>query len=101
MRICDPRVGRFMSVDPIAPNYPELAPYQFAGNAPIQAIDLDGNEATTAKIGGICYKGMCLNTAPYYEKRKPACSVLMIPSSILNLLAYLSRNPFSENTFST
>ncbi|MCZ4222508.1 RHS repeat domain-containing protein [Pedobacter rhodius] len=44
MRIYDPRVGRFLSVDPIANQYPELTPYQFASNTPIQAIDLDGLE---------------------------------------------------------
>jgi hypothetical protein len=32
-------------VDPIAAQYPELTPYQFASNTPIQAIDLDGLEA--------------------------------------------------------
>lgn len=45
MRIYDPRVGRFLSVDPITSKYPELTPYQFASNTPIQAIDLDGLEA--------------------------------------------------------
>lgn len=44
MRIYDPRLGKFLSVDPIAYDYPELSPYQFAGNTPIQAIDLDGLE---------------------------------------------------------
>jgi RHS repeat-associated protein len=43
-RIYDPRVGRFLSVDPITGKYPELTPYQFASNTPIQAIDLDGME---------------------------------------------------------
>ena len=33
-----------MSVDPLAPSYPWYAPYQFAGNTPIIAIDLDGLE---------------------------------------------------------
>ena len=37
-------VARFMSVDPLAPEYPWYTPYQFAGNTPIQAIDLDGLE---------------------------------------------------------
>jgi hypothetical protein len=37
-------VSRFLSVDPIAKQYPELTPYQFASNTPIQAIDLDGLE---------------------------------------------------------
>ena len=45
MRIYDPRIGKFLSVDPITSNYPELTPYQFASNTPIQAIDLDGLEA--------------------------------------------------------
>ena len=36
--------SRFLSVDPIAREYPELTPYQFAGNTPIQAIDMDGLE---------------------------------------------------------
>ncbi|OJX57977.1 MAG: hypothetical protein BGO89_06145 [Candidatus Kapaibacterium thiocyanatum] len=33
-----------MSVDPLAGDYPWYTPYQFAGNTPIQAIDLDGLE---------------------------------------------------------
>jgi len=44
MRIYDPRIGKFLSVDPITNQYPELTPYQFASNTPIQAIDLDGQE---------------------------------------------------------
>jgi hypothetical protein len=38
-------VLRFLSVDPITKNYPELTPYQFASNMPIWATDLDGLEA--------------------------------------------------------
>ena len=45
MRIYDPRLGRFLSVDPLTTKYPELTPYQFASNTPIQAVDLDGGEA--------------------------------------------------------
>jgi RHS repeat-associated protein len=44
-RVYDPRIARFISVDPIAKQYPELTPYQFASNTPIQATDLDGLEA--------------------------------------------------------
>lgn len=44
MRIYDPRLGRFLSVDPITKKYPELTPYQFASNRPIDGIDLDGKE---------------------------------------------------------
>ncbi len=44
MRIYEPRLGRFLSVDPITKQYPELTPYQFASNRPIDGIDRDGLE---------------------------------------------------------
>ncbi len=44
MRIYDPRLGKFLSVDPLSQQYPELTPYQFASNTPIQSVDLDGEE---------------------------------------------------------
>jgi RHS repeat-associated protein len=44
MRIYDSRLGRFLSVDPRQTQFPDLTPYQFAGNTPIQAVDLDGLE---------------------------------------------------------
>jgi len=44
MRIYDPRIGKFLSVDPLTKNYPELTPYQFASNRPIDGSDLDGKE---------------------------------------------------------
>ncbi len=43
-RIYNPSIGRFLSVDPLTKEYPWYTPYQFAGNTPIQAIDLDGLE---------------------------------------------------------
>jgi len=44
MRVYDPRVGKFLSVDPLQDKYPELTPYQFASNSPIANVDLDGLE---------------------------------------------------------
>ena len=44
MRIYDPRLGRFLSTDPLAKSYPMLTPYQFASNSPIAGVDLDGLE---------------------------------------------------------
>jgi RHS repeat-associated protein len=44
MRIYDSRLGRFLSIDPLIEEYPWYTPYQFSGNTPIQAIDLDGGE---------------------------------------------------------
>jgi RHS repeat-associated protein len=43
-RLYNPNIGKFLSVDPLAKSYPYYTPYQFAGNMPIWAIDLDGLE---------------------------------------------------------
>ena len=45
MRIYDPRLGKFLSVDPISKDYPELTTFQFASNRPIDGIDLDSLES--------------------------------------------------------
>lgn len=54
-RIYNPRLGRFLSVDPIFNSYPWYTPYQFAGNMPIAAIDLDGLEEyiVILEMGGV------------------------------------------------
>lgn len=54
-RIYDPRLGRFLSVDPLTKSFPELTPFQFASNTPLWAVDLDGLEArvyTDIRSGG-------------------------------------------------
>jgi len=43
-RMYDDRLGRFISVDPITAKYPYYSPYQFAGDKPIWAVDMDGLE---------------------------------------------------------
>lgn len=48
MRIYDPRLVRFLSVDPLTNRFPFYTPYQFAGNMPIWATDLDGGEPSIA-----------------------------------------------------
>jgi RHS repeat-associated protein len=40
---------RFVSLDPLASKYPFYTPYQYAGNRPINFIDLDGLEPATGK----------------------------------------------------
>ena len=44
MRIYDTRLGKFLSIDPLTRSYPNLSPYPFAMNRPIDGIDLDGKE---------------------------------------------------------
>jgi RHS repeat-associated protein len=43
-RIYDSRLGRFLSVDPLAKEYPFWTPYSFAANRPIDGVDLEGKE---------------------------------------------------------
>ena len=47
-RLYNPALGRFLSVDPLTSDYPELTTYQFASNTPIMAIDIDGLEVGCA-----------------------------------------------------
>jgi len=43
-RMYDPVIGRFLSVDPHASNYPNLSPYAYAANNPLLYIDPDGRD---------------------------------------------------------
>lgn len=43
-RIYNPRIGKFLSVDPLARKFSFYSPYHFAGNKPISALDIDGLE---------------------------------------------------------
>jgi uncharacterized protein RhaS with RHS repeats len=65
MRIYNPSLGRFLSTDPVGMAFPWWTPYQFAGNMPIWAIDMDGLQPmvrrgdyfyTTTKIGNKSFK---------------------------------------------
>ncbi|ANE51374.1 RHS repeat-associated core domain-containing protein [Flavisolibacter tropicus] len=62
MRIYNPALGRFLSVDPITKNYPMLTPYQFASNSPISGVDLDGLEYYYAADGNFIAKSRDNNT---------------------------------------
>jgi RHS repeat-associated protein len=56
MRIYDPRLGRFLSVDPLAKEYPWNSPYAFAENDPINFIDRDGEEKAPPIPGWIKFR---------------------------------------------
>jgi len=43
-RIYNPRLGKFLSVDPLFKSYPWNSTYSFSENQPIWAVDLDGLE---------------------------------------------------------
>lgn len=45
-RMHDPRVGRFLSLDPLSPQYPHNSPYAFAENRVIDGVELEGKEVS-------------------------------------------------------
>mgnify|MGYP006275235899 FL=1 len=52
MRYYEAWSSRFISVDPLFADYPFYTPYQYAGNKPINAIDLDGAEEAMVTVHG-------------------------------------------------
>ena len=79
MRFYDPRLGRFLSVDPLQDEYPELTSYQFASNDPIRNIDLDGLE-------GSDYSGKITNATPGQRLNHPVWSFFRdLSADVLNL----------------
>lgn len=50
-RAYDPRLGRFLSVDPLQKQFPALSSYQYSGNNPIATVDLDGLEPAAINPG--------------------------------------------------
>jgi RHS repeat-associated protein len=58
MRYYAPWMCRFVSVDPLAPEYPHYTPYQYAGNKPINFVDLDGleeNSKPSSELPSVIY----------------------------------------------
>ena len=47
-RQLDPRLGRWLSVDPLAVNYPNITPYQFCADNPLLFFDPDGKDIIIA-----------------------------------------------------
>jgi RHS repeat-associated protein len=52
-RVHDPRIGRFLSVDPLSGQYPHNSPYAFAENKVLQFVELEGGEITLPRYGPI------------------------------------------------
>jgi RHS repeat-associated protein len=89
MRMYDNRICRFPSVDPIAKQFPYYSPYQYAGNKPIVAIDLDGMEDLW--VNTIIY------TNPESGTNSYVYSVMDLNTSLKNQLSTIFGDPFLQS----
>ncbi len=66
-------MARFLSVDPLTKKYPELSPYLYAENSPVQKIDVNGLEGASFMqhinvVSGIPAIGMVTYAAQQYAQ---------------------------------
>ena len=99
-RMHDPRVGRFFAVDPLFKEYPELTPYQFSSNSPIDMVELEGMEGGwIVEKGSATYKaGPVINTFDSEQAARRAASMGMktpsqLKSAEKSLQEFLARTP--------
>ncbi len=83
----DTRIARFNSVDPLTKQYPWYTPYQFAGNTPIQAVDVDGLEPASVVQKGewqtdYTGKKIFYRNVDDFKLTKPAIHLLSLVSGV-------------------
>ncbi|MBO9730131.1 MAG: hypothetical protein J7623_15945 [Chitinophaga sp.] len=66
-RIYNPQIGRFLSTDPLAKKFAFYTPYQFSGNKPTVAVDLDGQEDHIYTISFFNKQGQAVFTSSHNE----------------------------------
>ncbi len=93
MRIYDPRLGKFLSVDPLFKTYAWNSTYCFAENSPIKYIDLDGKEKNDPSG---CPKWNLKNTSskPTNLQIKP----IRLPIRVVIVEEIKSPDPIPEKT---
>jgi hypothetical protein len=85
--VYDARIGKFLSVDPLTEKFPWYTPYQYAGNTPIQATDLDGKEPFS------------LNSVPaILTKESEAIDAKLHPLKYIPLRPEILRQDINGNT---
>jgi RHS repeat-associated protein len=82
MRIYDPRVARFLSLDPLSKEYPWYTPYSYAGNMPIRFIDIDGLEQGPPNFFFEPMKYSGKNTVADYAKVVPNAATGVVNGAI-------------------
>ncbi|MCB9196597.1 MAG: hypothetical protein H6598_10270 [Flavobacteriales bacterium] len=75
-RFYDPRLGRFLSIDPLHGDYPHLSPYHFCDNSPIEMMELEGLEGVSNKfkVGKPTKPAMSFDNGhlDYFSAREPS-----------------------------
>jgi RHS repeat-associated protein len=89
-RIYNPALGKFLSVDPLIQSYPWYTPYQFAGNTPIGAIDLDGLEPLLVGKSNV-----------FFLRMAPVLPALAPPPVVVPVNAPTAAPPFSNSSNSS
>ena len=109
-RIYNPNLGRFLSIDPLSEDYPWYTPYQFAGNKPIEAIDLDGLEEyfvtevlsgnlwrrTYTKNPDLKQRAKDVGTFQMVQNGKPVGAVMPLTEQNFNDLAIINGSGVDE-----
>jgi RHS repeat-associated protein len=85
MRIYDSRLGRFLSVDPLAQSFSWNSTYAFAENSPIWGVDLDGGEFRSAidKVKEVSQKIKAETSKRVEQKANVAATAALVKTATL------------------
>ncbi len=89
-RMYDSRLGKFLSIDPLTSDYPHYTPYQFAGNTPIQAIDIEGAEELKITEKAEVFYGSVMLVMRNDKELKALLSEISRPDRRAKQLVYLT-----------
>ena len=87
MRIYNPSLGKFLSVDPLTKEYPWNSTYAFAENNPVEYIDLDGAER---------FRPIWFN---YADSKIIKGTVDGIVASVVNTWNFLTRDAYTPEPY--
>ena len=79
LRIYDPRIGRFLSVDPLSKSYPWNSAYSYAEGDPINYEDIDGAETGTVRA-----QATTIPTVPVFVTPRGSFSPNSNPTQLIN-----------------